>query len=194
MKSLLVVLISILFGLSSNLFSQKAEQILSFSQKRTEINKNAMIVLGSWAVANIAVGTYGNFKSQGEAKYFHQFNAIWNSVNLGIAAWSYLNPAINSNPTEILREYNSLQNFLMLNAGLDAAYIATGFFLREKSINKNSKKLNGYGNSLILQGAFLLAFDLTLFLINQNHAETNFYPYLNKMISGNTSIGFLIKI
>ncbi len=79
------------------------------------INETAMLVLGSWAAGNILVGTYGNFKASGEAKYFQQFNAMWNVVNLGIAAFGYLN-AVNSDPSsmtklEILNEYNSHSKF-----------------------------------------------------------------------------------
>ncbi len=111
------------------------DSLLTFHQSRMNINESAMLVLGGWAVGNIFIGTYGNFKAKGEAKYFHQFNAMWNVVNLGIAAFGYLN-AVNSDLSsmtnlEIIKDYNSLQSFLLLNAGLDVAYIATGFYLKE---------------------------------------------------------------
>ncbi|MCK7526178.1 MAG: hypothetical protein MZV64_55535 [Ignavibacteriales bacterium] len=85
----------------------------------------------------------------------------WNVVNLGIAAFGYFN-AVNSDPSsmtnlEIIKDFNSLQNLLLLNAGLDVAYIATGFYLKERSKNSSSsERLRGYGNSLLLQGGFLL--------------------------------------
>ena len=114
-----------------------SEPFQYFQQERNNINETAMIVLGSWAAGNIIAGTYGNFKAGGEAKYFFQFNAMWNVVNLGIAAFGYIN-AVNSDPAgmtnlEIIKDFNSLQNFLLLNAGLDAAYIVTGFYLKEKA-------------------------------------------------------------
>lgn len=49
----------------------------NFHNTRMNINQTAMIILGSWAAGNILIGTYGNFKESGEAKYFHQFNAMW---------------------------------------------------------------------------------------------------------------------
>jgi len=163
------------------------------------INETAMLVLGSWAAGNILVGTYGNFKSSGEAKYFQQFNAMWNVVNLGIAAFGYLN-ALNSDPTsmtnlEILNDYNSLQSFLLLNAGLDVAYIATGFYLKERSKNSvSSERLRGYGNSLLLQGGFLLAFDVALYFIHQSNAALNLYPHLETLLVGGIGIGINLKL
>ena len=175
-----------------------SDQIQSFQQERNDINQNAMLVLGGWAAANILVGAYGNFKANGEAKYFHQFNAMWNVVNLGIAAFGYFN-AVNSDLSsmtnlEILNDYNSLQSFLLLNAGLDAAYIMTGFYLKERAKNSPSaERLKGYGSSLLLQGGFLLLFDIALYFIHQNNANLNLYPHLESMLAGGVGIGVNLK-
>jgi hypothetical protein len=170
-----------------------------FHLERMKINESAMLVLGGWAVGNILVGTYGNFKASGEAKYFHQFNAMWNVVNLGIAAFGYFN-AVNSDPSsmtnlEIIKDFNSLQNLLLLNAGLDVAYIATGFYLKERSKNSSSsERLRGYGNSLLLQGGFLLVFDIVLYFIHQNNADINLYPHLESFLAGGVGLGVTLKL
>lgn len=195
-----ILAIIIFFGLSSS-FAQSIvdNQIQSFQQERNDINQNAMLVLGSWAAANILVGAYGNFKATGEAKYFHQFNTAWNIVNLGIAAFGYFN-AVNSDPSsmtnvEIIKDFNSLQNFLLLNAGLDVAYIATGFYLKERSKNSSSsERLRGYGNSLLLQGGFLLAFDVALYFIHQHNADINLYPHLESFLAGGVGVGINLKL
>lgn len=192
-----LVFFTFLFTLSA--YAQSDSVFYSFHQNRMNINETAMLVLGSWAAGNILVGTYGNFKSSGEAKYFQQFNAMWNVVNLGIAAFGYLN-ALNSDPTsmtnlEILNDYNSLQSFLLLNAGLDVAYIATGFYLKERSKNSvSSERLRGYGNSLLLQGGFLLAFDVALYFIHQSNAALNLYPHLETLLVGGIGIGINLKL
>ena len=176
-----------------------SDSLKSFHQSRMNINENAMLILGGWAAGNILIGTYGNFKASGETKYFHQFNAAWNIVNLGIAAFGYFN-AVNSDPSsmtnlEIIKDFNSLQNLLLLNAGLDVAYIATGFYLKERPKNSsNSERLRGYGNSLLLQGGFLLLFDVSLFFIHQNNADINLYPHLESMLAGGVGIGINIKL
>lgn len=185
------------FTLSAN--AQSDSLLKDFHLERMNINESAMLVLGGWAAANILVGTYGNFKASGEAKYFHQFNAMWNVVNLGIAAFGYFN-AVNSDPAsmtnlEILNDYNSLQSFLLLNAGLDAAYIMTGFYLKEKAKNSSSaERLKGYGNSLLLQGGFLLLFDVTLYFIHQNNANINLFPHLESLLAGGFGVGINLKL
>ena len=176
----------------------QTDSLLTFHQSRMNINENAMLVLGGWAAGNILAGAYGNYKAKGEAKYFHQFNAMWNVVNLGIAAFGYFN-AVNSDPSsmtnlEILNDYNSLQSFLLLNAGLDAAYIMTGFYLKERAKNSPSaERLKGYGNSLLLQGGFLLLFDIALYFIHQNNANLNLYPHLESVLAGGVGIGVNLK-
>ena len=194
-----IYLIGFLFLFALSVSAQSDSLLESFHQSRVNINENAMLVLGSWAAGNILVSTYGNFKSSGEAKYFHQFNAMWNVVNLGIAAFGYLN-AVNYEPSsitklEILNEYNSLQSFLLLNAGLDVAYIATGFYLKERSKNSSSsERLRGYGNSLLLQGGFLLAFDVALYFIHQSNAALNLYPHLESLLVGGIGISINLKM
>lgn len=118
-------------------------------------------------------------------------------VNLGITAFGYLN-AIIYNPLamknfEIVKAYISLQSFLLLNAGLDVAYIATGFYLKERSKNSsNSKRLMRYCNRLLLQGGFLLIFDIAVYFINQNNAKINLYPHLKSLFNG--GIGINLKL
>ncbi len=190
---------SIVLFFSISVYSQSHASLQDFDSKKMMINKNAMIILGSWAVGNIIIGSIYNFRLNGEIKYFHQFNAMWNVVNLGIASFGYFN-AINSNPTnlsnvEIIKDFNSLQNFLLLNAGLDVAYITAGLYLRERARNSSKQDLfRGYGNSLILQGSFLLLFDVTLFLIHQNVANINLYPHLETFLSNGAGIVIKIKL
>lgn len=175
------------------------DSLSAFHSSRMNINESAMLVLGGWAAGNILVGTYGNFKANGEAKYFHQFNAMWNVVNLGIAAFGYFN-AVNSDPStmtnlEILKDYNSLQSFLLLNTGLDVAYIMTGFYLKERAKNSSSsERLKGYGNSLLLQGGFLLLFDVSLYFIHQSNANIKLYPHLESILSGGVGVGFNLTL
>lgn len=194
----LYLIFSIMF-LSLSAYAQNDSLKNSFGQSNKKINETAMLVLGGWAAGNILSGTYGNFKASGEAKYFHQFNAMWNLVNLGIATFGYLN-AVNSDPTsmtnlEILNDYNSLQSFLLLNAGLDVAYIATGFYLKERSKNSSSsERLRGYGNSLLLQGGFLLVFDVALYFIHQSNADINLYPHLESFLAGGLGVGINLKL
>jgi hypothetical protein len=99
-------------------------------------------------------------------------NAIWNSVNLGIAAFGYFSAARMAAPSSAFEMYGmqmGLDKTLLFNAGLDLAYVAGGFWLMERSKNtdKRPERLKGYGQSVVLQGAFLFVFDIALYALHQ---------------------------
>ncbi len=170
----------LLFGtilwISSNLLHA---QISDFEAKKVfehsiSIQKSGMIVLGSWATLNIISGIAGTIHYKSNAKYFYQMNAAWNTVNLGIAAFGFLgtmNMDLSISANEMLNEMRNFDRILLINAGLDLAYIGIGAVLWNRGISKQSSRLVGYGKSIVLQGGFLLAFDSILYLIH--HQETN---------------------
>lgn len=140
------------------------------AQKSYDLQKKGMIFLGSWAALNILSGSTAYFLSEKSTKYFHQMNAGWNIVNAGIAGFALYNISrIDASALSYTQSLNKLQNldkFLLLNTGLDVGYMAAGAWLWERGIRKNSSRLEGYGKSLIVQGGFLLAFDLILYLLH----------------------------
>jgi hypothetical protein len=147
----------------------------TFYEHSLKINNTGMMVLGSWALANIAVGAYGWNRYVGSQQYFHQMNLFWNGVNLAIAGI-----ALYSNFTadysgwaaeEILERQMKTQRLFLINAGLDVAYMGAGILLKQiaERYPKNETRLIGYGNSVILQGAFLFVFDLVLYGIQRSH-------------------------
>ena len=70
----------------------------------------------------------------------------------------------------------------------------TGFYLKEKSKSSSSaERLKGYGNSLLLQGGFLLVFDIALYFIHQSNADLHLYPYLESFLAGGVGIGVNLK-
>ncbi len=189
-KNLFTFLILIL---SYSSFSQSLEDINNSQLKDQKIG---MIVLGSWAVVNLAVSPVLYSKSEGSTKYFHQMNGMWNVVNLGLAGVSLLtlgNAEVNSY-NELLDQQLSLERLLLFNAGLDVGYIMTGFFLRERSKNseKNQSRLLGYGNSLLLQGGFLLLFDIGFYLFYHTNMS-DILSISDKLTLGLNSTGFSIK-
>ncbi|HKK67403.1 MAG TPA: hypothetical protein VJ946_04300 [Bacteroidales bacterium] len=140
-----------------------------FYSKHLQIQNTGMYILGSWAIANIGAGAYGWNRYDGDAKYFHQMNLFWNTVNLGIAGFALHNnlqlDPLAFGSDEALDEVRNIEKILLINSGLDVGYIGAGFLLKHLSSNSENRKdlLTGYGNSLILQGSFLLVFDLILY-------------------------------
>lgn len=150
----------------------------SLALSRNSITKNAMIVLGGWAAANIATGFIVASQTSGETKYAWQMNAIWNLINGGLAVMGYLNAR-----RSMTKKYDysdnvaaqiGMEKLYALNLGLDFAYIAGGFFLREKGTNetnlKSKDQLNGYGSSMIIQGVFLLLYDATILSLHHKNS------------------------
>jgi hypothetical protein len=154
----------------------------SISSSRNRITKTAMLSLGSWAVANIASGFIIAGSSQGEAKYAWRMNAYWNFINLGLAGLGYLNAEKATRKKYSFEDnyeaQHALEKIYIFNFGLDLAYIAGGFYLRERGKSTTSMtaadQLKGYGTSIAIQGAFLLLMDGVMIRIHQrNTARMN---------------------
>jgi hypothetical protein len=148
----------------------------SFNERRLQITRTGMLVLGGWAVANLAGSPLLGRNATGPDKYFYQMNAYWNIVNLGLAGFGYYGAAT-ADPAsfslaETVREQFGIEKLLLVNAGLDVAYMAGGFYLRERGDRLDEDRWRGYGRSLILQGGFLLAFDAVMFYILNHHGKT----------------------
>jgi hypothetical protein len=153
------------WGLAQNL------SLEGFNHTRQQRQKTAMTILGAWAIGNIAAGAALQGGAQGERKYFHQMNIGWNAVNLAIAGLGYWG-AQRIDPGglglyESIQGHYGLQKTLLFNAGLDVGYMLGGAYLIERAKNtapdKNPQRLKGFGQSIVLQGAFLFAFDLGVY-------------------------------
>jgi len=161
---------------------------IEFGEKSISTSNTGMFFLGGWAVANIATGAYGWSKYSGQTKYFHQMNLLWNTVNLsiaGIALYNGLQPdVVPGTAEEIMAGHNHTMKLLLINSSLDIGYIGTGFLLRHLSSGseKRADLLKGYGNSLVLQGGFLLVFDLCLYGLLRN-MKTDYIDGINLSLS-----------
>jgi hypothetical protein len=157
-------------------FSQQLDVNL-LQEEKINFQQNGMLVLGGWAVANMAGSGYMMTRTSGWQYRFHQMNVFWNVVNLGIASGGYFGQSeATTDAFGLYKDYADFGKILLVNAGLDVAYIATGFYLQEraKNVNKRSDMFKGYGKSVVLQGSFLLLFDAALYWINQSKMNSIF--------------------
>ena len=175
MKKLRVLLITLFMANAVLIYAQKAD-IQAFNFNRIETNKKAMLILGSWALVNIGVSGIRARNTEGVKKGFHQMNVGWNAFNLGIAAFSYYGAfkenAANIDGFNTINEHYKLQKIFLINTGLDVAYEVGGAWLIERS--KTSEKrdqLKGFGQAVIVNGAFLFVFDIANFLIHNAHND-----------------------
>lgn len=139
------------------------------NQTRLDYNQQGMLILGTWAVVNLILGAVASFRTSGQTQAFHQMNAYWNVVNLGIAAYGFWQASQVTvlNFWEVLLAQHQIEKVLLANAALDFGYIALGLYLIEKGRRLEKDKWLGFGKSIILQGAFLLLFDAILYGFQQ---------------------------
>ncbi len=159
--------------MSITAFAEQYDSLLqTFNLERIAIQKTGMQTLGLWALSNIAIGSLASFSKTGEQQAFWQMNAGWNIVNAGIAGMGYFSQSIPSSLSETILEQHSIETILAVNAGLDLAYIIGGLYLKERAKSSdNPERLRGFGNAIILQGAFLFAFDTILYGVNVHHGK-----------------------
>lgn len=168
--------------------AQEEWEILA--QDRAQVNRTGMQVLLGWSALNMAGGTVGYFQTSGKNRYFHQMNAIWNVVNAGIAVSALSgmgSDSLQSLPMAY-KEGLTMEKVLLANAGLDVAYIATGGYMMERGMRKDQVRFRGYGQSLLIQGGFLLAFDTVLFILNNNHNQ-ELYNILSSVSVSSQGVG-----
>jgi hypothetical protein len=158
-------------------FSVSAQKHLqdSIAIKRATLQRNNMYVLGVWAGANILQGSISANNATGSDHYFHQMNVYWNVANLAIATAGFFAARKQLSGEHSfdrnLREQHQLETVLALNGGLDIAYIMTGLYLKERGHRLAKDQPTGYGNSLLLQGGFLLIFDLIQYLEHRHNGK-----------------------
>lgn len=165
-----------------------------FNAERLDINRKGMMVLGSWALLNIASSPVMAGRTQGPQKYFYQMNGYWNIVNLAIAGFGFyssLNGATDIGLAQSIAEQNKMEKILLFNTGLDVAYMLGGLYLveRAKNATQNPDRLKGFGRSIMLQGAFLFTFDVIMYGIHSKHGQSllpvieglSFHPSFNGM-------------
>ena len=191
MKNLLFL--SLFWSFSTSIFSQSST-FPSFNQERNDLNRKGMTVLGSWAGANLVANGILLANSSGSDKYFYQMNVYWNVVNGALAGLGVLGAKKmqgNLSAFQALEEQSSTEKTFLVNTGLDVAYVMTGVYLIEKSKNSvdSQDKLKGYGQSVILQGGFLLLFDGIMYGVHRSHLKKGKVIFENLTFTGN-SLGF----
>lgn len=149
-----------------------------FNNKREKINRTGMVVLGSWATANIGINGYLWSQTSGTQKHFHQMNTYWNIVNLGLAGYGYYKTAKEGYSDYDLQESMDAQakseRIYLINAVLDVGYIVTGVYLQSvRHTHPEKARLTGYGQAIFWQGLFLVAFDSVMFIAHYGNRKNS---------------------
>lgn len=184
-KKLIIILV--LFCTSA--FAQ--DSLKYYNNLRINTTSSGMKVLGGWGIMNLGTGAiwgwngkstnlYANLGgsqaitiSKGvsrEGKYFFQMNTIWGAVNFGTAFLGYASVQKYRKKTltaaETLEQQKKLEKIFLINGAFDIAYLGTGTYLKLAGDSRKSAIMKGYGESILMQGGFLLIFDGLMY-----HAE-----------------------
>ena len=173
-----------------------------FATERTRLDQRGLTVLGGWAVGNLLVSGIATGQTEGSAHYFHQMNIGWGAVNLVLAGTGYLAARRATQRPDTDRAGNvraqlRTENLYLFNAGLDVAYLATGLYLLEKSRNPTAAgspdRWRGYGQSLLLQGGFLLLFDGFQYVTHHRHGY-QLDPLLSRVSFGPGAVALTLPL
>lgn len=187
------VFLTIFVFAAACLYAQNGD-LAELTFRHFDHQKKGMIVLGAWGLGNALIGGIGMYKSSNpEVRAFHQMNFGWGIVNTAIAGFGYYsasNGQLDQNALDLLFDNQKLKSILLLNTGLDVAYMTAGLLMIEKSKNAsfNPDRWRGFGKSLIMQGAFLFAFDLGMYFNFKNNTS-NIIQLINK----GSEIGLIVN-
>lgn len=184
MKSVIASL-GLIMAIVSSIQAQSDTVVLqNIAQKQFKLQRTSTRVLAGWSVANLTLSGIALGQANGSNKYFHEMNLYWNVINVGIAGMGLLGlRKINKAPTvsSVVKEHYTLQKSLLLNTGLDMAYVTSGFWLLDKSKTEitqvRSERFRGFGQAVVVQGGFLLLFDLTNYFVHRSDS-----PRLHRLL------------
>lgn len=149
-------------------YSQNILRDVQLRQNNT--SKMSMSSLTGWAAGNMIVSGIAMGQTQGQVKYFNQMNLFWNVVNLGIGVpgliGTFKKKSMNFQVT--VKAQSRYEKIYLFNAGLDIGYVATGWALNNFGKTKSGdlgERFKGYGNSLVLQGAYLFIHDIINYFV-----------------------------
>lgn len=191
-------LVSLIIVAFLSAFFVMGQEVERFNERRRELDKRLMVGLGSWAGVNmIGSGIAWASLPQGEARSFHQMNVMWNTVNLGLAIPGFIKAKRVEDKLpfgQTLEEHYKTEKVFLFNSGLDVAYMTSGLLLRSMADNKpeNAYQLRGFGNGLLLQGGFLMVFDLTAYVLHRNHLNKS--GIIEDLSLGMTESGFSLTL
>ncbi len=156
-----LVALTIVFYLPLTLKSQDSTSIHDLFYKKQQ---QSLSLLSGWSVGNLIYSplvTKNLFNPKSSNDHFHQMNFSWNLLNVGIAGLGHIIVNKDSKkPWDMKTLYDKkkkAEKSIIINMGLDLAYMVTGLLLKNNNSEYSMNK--GYGNSLILQGGYLLFYD-----------------------------------
>ncbi|MCW3125199.1 MAG: hypothetical protein JWO03_857 [Bacteroidetes bacterium] len=162
------------------------EELDKFNLRQMQINKRGLYTLSGWALGNVIYGSIAASLTRDEARYFHATNAIWGGINLVIAVPGVISSynkarAMNVSYGRTILQQHGAEKLYLINGALDFAYIGAGAAMWGFSDRLNNIRtrqgVSGAGKAFMVQGAFLLFFDWSMYIVHSQHAYKNLNRY-----------------
>lgn len=149
------------------------------NQGQAGMLEKGMLVLGAWAIGNVLFSSFKLTKATRSRKYFYQMNVYWNIASLLVASYALYVILTRDNASLSLPDslllHDTFKKMLYLGLGLSVGFILLGAFLKERSrVSFKTEQMQGWGQSIVFQGSFLLLLALVLIVLLENYAEPLF--------------------
>lgn len=134
---------------------------LNIGLERLQQERTAMLILLGWGLSSLAAGSAVALSNE-SYRNFALMNAGWGAVNAGIAAFALAGADTYTTATSfetILKDEHLFNRILAINSGLNVAYVSVGFSMNYLG---QSSRTRQFGSAVMVQGAFLMAFDAWL--------------------------------
>lgn len=148
---------------------------LASYQHRELLLSQGLGLLGAWALLNLLVSGYQLPRTDQREwpHHFHFMNCCWAFINAILAAVGILrthpgHPPVGLTAAGAAEAHGFVERVFLFNTILDVGYLLVGLWLLSRAAApaaRRPERLFGYGRSVQLQGAFLLVFDLVMWLV-----------------------------
>lgn len=162
------VLLTLFFSCTLSAVFAQTYTLDEINHTRTQYTRNGMLTFTTWTGINLIGSTVGYFTTEGELQHFYEMNIYFNAVNAAIAVPGMIS-AFRAKRNgldfeQTVKEVEKTKTIYLVNGVLDISYITAGFVLRAmgdqaQRPEADQQRFRGFGNSLIMQGGFLLIYD-----------------------------------
>ncbi len=167
---------------------QPDDELSDFDNRLSNILHKHLTILAWWSILNFAGGLIGLFILRGTAFYFLMMSGVWGVINfavaIGIFYHTFYQKFREGSAYKRLTVQNHLEKIMLLNIGLNTAYVFVGFWLREHSFISDVLYPNlwlGFGSAIVMQGLFLLVQDITILHLHRRNFRKA-QPFFEKLL------------
>jgi hypothetical protein len=153
--------------------SEPFDEIRDFDQRFRGIVRRHLAVLAWWSLLCIATGPLAILAFHGEAYYFFMMHMVWGFINLAFAILVFYHAIFRKfqkgDAFERFEAQRHVEKMLLLNIGLDFAYVFTGLLLHEHGLRESvalPELWQGFGWAIVVQGVFLFAQDTWVYRLH----------------------------